>query len=112
MADLTTQILIEIRDEIRSTRTELSERIDQTNFRLDQANVRLDQTNASLDETIVRMDRVERRQVESELRLSTEITTLTGVMRDLQEMLRESHGVHDVIFDHERRLSALESRQG
>jgi hypothetical protein len=105
MADITTQILVEIRDEIRSTRTELSERIDQTNARLDQTNVRL-------DETIVRMDRVERRQIESEIRLSTEITTLTGVMRDLQETLRESHGVHDVIFDHERRLSALESRQG
>jgi hypothetical protein len=47
-----------------------------------------------------------------ELRLSTELATLTGVMRDVQVALRESHGVHDVIIDHERRLSVLESRQG
>ena len=39
--DVTTKILIEIRDGIRGT----NERLDQTNERLDQTNERLDQTN-------------------------------------------------------------------
>jgi methyl-accepting chemotaxis protein len=45
MADvenMTVEILKQIRDEIRTTRTELSSRIDQTNQRLDQTNQRLD----------------------------------------------------------------------
>lgn len=47
--DLTIEILKSIRDEIRATRTDLAERIDQTNARLDQTNARLDQTNVRLD---------------------------------------------------------------
>lgn len=45
---LTTRILIEIRDEIRRTREDLNGRLDQTNERLDQTNERLDQTNQRL----------------------------------------------------------------
>lgn len=46
--DLTVEILKQIRDEIRLTRTDLSERIDQTNSRLDQTNSRLDQVKSTL----------------------------------------------------------------
>jgi chromosome segregation ATPase len=46
--NLTIEILKQIRDEIRATRTDLSARIDQTNARLDQTNVRLDQSNERL----------------------------------------------------------------
>jgi hypothetical protein len=88
MADLTTQVLIEIRDEIRSTKEELSAWVDQTNSRL---------------------DRLERRQVEGELRLGTELATLTGVMRDLRDKLIEDHTLRDVVIDHERRLTTLET---
>jgi hypothetical protein len=90
MADLTTQVLVEIRDEIRSTRTDLSSRIDETNTRL---------------------DRLERRQVEGELRVGTELATLTGVMRDLRDKLIDDHGLRDVVVDHERRLTTLEARR-
>ena len=98
MADLTTQILIEIRDEIRTTRSHLSGRIDQTNARLDQTNTRL--------------DRLERRQVEGELRIGTEITKLMGVMSELNDTLRADRTTREVVLDHERRLTALETRQG
>jgi uncharacterized coiled-coil DUF342 family protein len=112
MADLTTKILIEIRDEIRTTRSELSDRIDQTNARLDQTNARLDQTNTRLDQTNTRMDRLERRQVEGELRIGTEIAKLTGVMSELNDTLRADFKTRDVVLDHERRLTALEAQQG
>jgi hypothetical protein len=87
MADLATQVLIEIRDEIRSTKHELSSRLDQSNTRL---------------------DRLERRQVQGELRLVTDIATLTGVMRDLRDKLIEDHSLRDVVLDHEQRLVSLE----
>jgi chromosome segregation ATPase len=45
---LTLAVLTEIRDEIRSTRVELSARIDATNQRLDAVNERLDGTNERL----------------------------------------------------------------
>jgi hypothetical protein len=47
-SDLTVTILREIRDEIRTTRTELSAQIGQTNERLDSTNERLDVTNERL----------------------------------------------------------------
>ena len=43
--DLTTRVLIEIRDEARRT----NERLDQTNARLDETNARLDETNVRLE---------------------------------------------------------------
>jgi hypothetical protein len=76
MADLTTQILVEIRDEIRSTKEELRSELRSTNSRL---------------------DRLERRQVDGELRLGTAIATLTGVMSDLRDKLVEDHTVRNVV---------------
>jgi chromosome segregation ATPase len=54
--DLTVSILREIRDEIRATRTDLGERIDETNKRLDE---RLGETNERLAETNNRLGVVE-----------------------------------------------------
>jgi hypothetical protein len=88
MADLTTEILIEIRDEIRATRTELSSRIDQTNERLEQ---------------------VAKRQVETEIRLSTEVVALSGVVRDLRDTLLEDRHLRQTVDDHEQRIRSLES---
>jgi len=96
MADLTTQVLIEIRDEIRATRVDLSERIDQTNTRLDQTNTRL--------------DRLERRQVDAEIRLSTEVVGLTDVVRDLRDTLLEDRQLRQTVDNHEQRIRALEIR--
>lgn len=49
---ITVAILREIRDELRTTRTGLNERLDQSNERLDQTNERLDQTNERLDSVV------------------------------------------------------------
>jgi hypothetical protein len=99
MTDLTTQILVEIRDEIRN----LNGRVDQTNGRLDQSNDRLDQT-------IHRLDRLERRQVEAEVRISTEIVAVHGAIRELTDVLRTGNTIGQRVDDHERRLTSLEQK--
>lgn len=103
MTDLTTQILVEIRDEIRGLNVSLNGRIDQTNNRLDQTNDRLDQT-------IHRLDRLERRQVEAEVRISTEIVAVHGTLRELTDVLRAGHTLGERVEDHERRLTSLEQK--
>jgi hypothetical protein len=102
MADLTTEILIEIRDEIRATRTELSSRIDQTNGRIEHTNQRLDQTSE-------RLEQAAKRQVEAEIRLSTEVVALTGVVRDLRDTLLEDRHLRQTVDNHEQRIRSLES---
>jgi hypothetical protein len=94
MADLTTQILIDIRDAVRAT----NERLDQTNERLDLSNERL--------------GRLERRQTDAEVRISTELVTLTGVLRDFHDAFLADRSSRAILADHERRLRALESSNG
>jgi chromosome segregation ATPase len=106
MTDLTTQILVEIRDELRS----LNGRVDQTNGRIDQTNDRLDQTNDRLDQTIHRLDRLERRQVEAEVRISTEIVAVHGAIRELTDVMRVGNAIGQRVDDHERRLTSLEQK--
>lgn len=90
MSDLDTQILIEIRDEIRQT------------------NGRLDQTVGRLDQTVERLDRLERRQVATEVRLATELTAVAGAVNELRDALIEDRRFAIRIDDHERRIAALE----
>jgi hypothetical protein len=81
MTDLTTQVLIEIRDEARKT-------------------------NA-------RLERLERRQAESEIRISTEIVGVVGAVDRLAEALLDPRGpgkLAERLEDHERRLGELERR--
>ena len=58
-----------------------------------------------------RMDRLERRQVDVEIRLSTEIVGLAGVVRDLRDTFREDRASRVRLDDHERRITALEKKQ-
>jgi len=78
MADLTTQILIEIRDEIRST----NQRLDQVASGL---NSRVDETNTRLGESNTRLDRLEQRQVESEVRVSTVLVDVVGAVHEMRD---------------------------
>ena len=87
--DLTIEILKGIRDEIRATRTDLSERIDETNTRL---------------------HHLERCQVESETRLATELVAVASVVSGLRDDLRQDRALREQVHDHERRLRAIEAR--
>ena len=94
MADLTTQILIEIRDEIRST-----------NQRLDQVASGL---NSRIDESNIRLDRLERRQVEAEVRVSTALVDVVGAVHELRDVFLGDRLLRETVSNHEQRLQALE----
>lgn len=98
MSGLSVEILKQIRDELRATRTDLSSRIDTTNERLDTTNERL--------------ERLERRQAETEIRLSTEIVATVGAINSLKDVVVQaiSHGKQ--VNDHEQRIRALEHKVG
>lgn len=85
--DVTVEILKAIRDELRSTRTELSSRLDGTNTRL---------------------DRLERRQTETDIHLSTEVVAMRGAVEQLRDVLLADRDLRARVEDHERRISAIE----
>jgi hypothetical protein len=76
-------------------------RRDDTNARLDALR---DDTNGRFAETNMRLDRIERRQTEAEVRLSTELVVVVGAVREVPDLLR------DRVEDHEQRLVAIEKR--
>ena len=104
MNELTVKILGQIRDELKATRSGLSSRLDQTNERLDQTNERLDQSNE-------RLERLERRQFETEVRLSTELVAVTTAIGDLSKVLVEDRKLRSQVANHEARLNALEKKR-
>jgi hypothetical protein len=71
VTDLTTRVLIEIRDEIKATRTELTARIDETNARIDRTNQHL--------------ERLEHRVASMGLRLTTDFAKLAGSVRAVDD---------------------------
>ena len=61
-------------------------------------------------EMSARIERIERRQVEADIRLSTEIVGVVGVMQDVRDLLREDLRVRPRLEDHERRITELEKK--
>jgi hypothetical protein len=88
-------------------------RLDGSDARLSETNVRLEalenRVSAGFATLTKRFDRFEERFVERELRLSTEISTLSGVTRELRDLLSEK--IDDrIVLDHERRIRSLENK--
>jgi chromosome segregation ATPase len=96
--DLTVRILTDIRDELRTT----NQRIDQTNQRIDQTNQRLDQTNA-------RLEQMRQHSVESEIRLGTAITDMTGTLHEVRDHLAV-RALEARVQDCERDIADLKRR--
>jgi uncharacterized protein YPO0396 len=99
--DLTVEILKDIRTEIRSTREDLSKRIDQTN-------ARLDHTNEHLHGAVGRIDLL----VEGQVRLATEVVAVASSVQQLTEALREDRALRSTVDDHDKRIARLERRVG
>lgn len=92
--DLTTQVLIEIRDEIRNVRDEARN------------------TNARLDQTNERLDRLERRQTQTELRLATELVAVRDAVQQVVSLYRQDRALRDDVDDLKTRVSDLERKAG
>ena len=107
--DVTIEILKDIRDEVRQTRTDLSARIDATNGRIDSTNARLDTLREDLSE---RIDGLSRRVVESEIRTATAITDLAGAVNQMTGVLRASHDLRPRMERCEQDIAELKKRVG
>jgi hypothetical protein len=108
MAGAIVEVLKEIRDEARKTNV----RLDQTVERLDVTVDRLDQTVERLDQTVDRLGRVEKRQVEMEIRLATELPSVVGAIHELRDVMLEDRTLRSDVADHEMRIRRLEGRGG
>jgi chromosome segregation ATPase len=62
-------------------------------------------TNARLDTTNLRLERVEHR-------LATELVAVVDAVHEVRDLLREDRQLRDRVADHERRLTAVETRFG
>lgn len=85
---ITLEVLKDIREELRTTRETL---------------------HADLRDTTDRLDRLERRQTESEIRISTEIVNVASAIFEVRDLLRDT--VSTQLHDHERRITALEKKK-
>jgi hypothetical protein len=92
-SDLTVKILGEIRDEIRTTRSELR-----------------DELGARIDETNVRLERLEQRVVASEIRVATALTDVAGTVREVRDRLDDALHLRDRVSQCERDIADLKRR--
>ncbi len=110
MTELTTEILIEIRDEIRGT-----------NARLEGTNDRLDRTNARLDRVVAEQIRhgtaivaVEAGQRHMEERLAETINGVTRAVEGIHKRIDNvlASGVGQTVREHESRIQRVEEHLG
>ena len=90
--DFTTQVLLDIRDEMR-------------NMGLEQR-----ATNERLDRLTQHVDHLEGRQREDAIRLATELVAVAKAVGEVRDLLRAWHLYHERVDDPERRLAALEKK--
>ena len=83
--DATLVVLREIRDELKA------------------ANARLE----SVEQRVLGLDR---RQLETETRLASELIGVAKAVGEVRDLLRDRLDVRDRVEDHERRIAALEHR--
>ena len=108
--DITIQILTSIRDEVTGLRGEV------TGLRGEVSGLRgeVRQTNARLDglrsDLTGRMDKLERRQIETEVRLATELVNVVSAIHEVRDELRADRELRSRVEDHERRIERLEAR--
>ena len=107
--DLTIEILKGIRDEIRMTRTELSERIDGMR---DELSGRIDEVSGRIDEVSGRIDLLSDRVVASEIRTATATTDLAGTVREMTSVLRAQHDLRPRVERCERDIADLRQKTG
>jgi chromosome segregation ATPase len=111
VVDLTTEILISIRDEIRQFREETTQRLDATNQRIDVTNQCLDATNQRLDGTNRRLDATNQRLESTNERIDRlRSETRVGLKEVHDSLSMRLDKVIDNTGQHYRELQARLSR--
>jgi hypothetical protein len=108
-SDITVAILRGIRDEVHALREDANARFGETNAHLDAMR---DGLEALRDDTKSHFQELDRRRIETEVRLSTEIVAVAGAIREVRDLLRDDLTLRSRVDDHEHRLAALEKRSG
>lgn len=106
-ADLTLEILKQIRDNVAETNVRIDTLGDRLDARIDHLGDRLDARIDKLDGTVRQLAD---RQTESELRLATEIVALSHAVGGVRDLLREHLDERKRVDDHERRIRELERK--
>lgn len=118
--DLTIEILRQIRDEVRLTRVELSERIDRTNERLDRTNERLDQVGQDQIRhatAIVELEKGQRELQRGQVAIVEVLERLSAGQERMIDQLQRMNARIDGVFlgplgsavrDHDERITKLE----
>jgi hypothetical protein len=101
--DLTVRVLIEIRDELRTT----NQRIDGLEKSL---GARIDETNKRIDRLDSRLDLTNRRMAEGEIRTATALADVTGAIRDVHWLLKDRFDLRDRVEKCEREIEELKRR--
>jgi hypothetical protein len=109
---ITAEILKNIRAELREGLQGVNHRLDGLSHHVHGIDHRLDGIDHRLDGIDHRLNGVERRQVESEVRISTELVALAGVVREVRDAIRDDRVLRARVEDHEVRITALENPRG
>lgn len=107
--DMSDSITVEILKEIRDTGKAANEQIAATNRRIDRLT---DEVRESGKATNERIDRLERRQVETEVRLSTELVAVTAAVYQVRDAILEDRALRTRVSDLESRVTTLERKAG
>jgi hypothetical protein len=113
MSDLTTQVLVEIRDEVRGLHGEVVElRGEVGGLRGEVVELRgeVGGLRGEVGGLRSEVNEVRRRQVESEVRLATALTDVIGAVNRVRDAVVDGYRFAERVDDHERRISALEQR--
>lgn len=117
--DLTTQILIQIRDEIRGTNQRvdrmeqsLAQRIDILGDRVSSLTTRIDQVGERSVMLSYRLDALGDRQREDAVRLTTEMHEVTTLLKTVIDRLISRQELDDRVANCEREIVEIKARLG
>lgn len=92
--DLSTEILIQIREEMKATREEMK--------------ATREELSAQIKQTNLRLERTEKRQTEGEVRLATEIVNVVTAVNQLKDLIVADRDLRRKVDEHDRRIAVLE----
>lgn len=111
--NLTTRVLIEIRDEIRDLRRDMHVGLERTNHRLEHVTKGLERGLAETNERIDRLRTELKDEIrEVDLRAQTRMLDLIAATQDTNAMLRDRFELRDRVERCEQKIEELEKRVG
>ena len=109
-ADLTLEVLKDIRDDVRNTNLRLDGLRAETRAGFFEVGKRFEEVAERFGDVGERFGDVGRRIVDSEVRTATAITDLTGTLHEIRDDLRESRDLRPRVDLCEREIAEIKTR--